>query len=520
MRAVHFSYCGGFAMLWPKRGLWKAGIALAGLMLLLVLMVWVPFSAAGTYERASGFAGPGTVTLQTPSAADLTVTAVVQDQLRQQDEMLQRENSFPWVILNAVGSSIGTILVAAAALIAAWLGWRQWFTNRKDEQTKRREDQLSQQEKLAEERFQKVVEGLGSERMEARVGAAIMLRTFLQPGYERFYSQAFDLAVAHLRLRKAQASALELSSSPVPVLIVPKGDLQQKQQLPPSTAPVPLDSLSQALITVFKEASPLARNELKKNNAQFDPQLLDATNVRLDNAYLCDADLVEAWLLLASLRGANLGGAQLKGANLIGAHLEGANLKEAQLEGANLSYAHCKGADLKGAQLKGANLIYAQLTGANLSGANLMHAALQRANLSGADLSNVNLMFADLSDTNIEKAQSLEKTNLYNAKGLTDDQLRACKDAHAIIDEDAIPGSSESATSTSQQPQSNDTQHPSIPPAQVNTSPPSTDESNASTTQQSNNAQVPSTSSVQESTSPPDSDGSSTPSSQPSAEEP
>ena len=69
--------------------------------------------------------------------------------------------------MNAVGGSLGTILVAAAALIAAWLGWRQWLTNRKDEQKKReeeqkqrREDQLSEQEKRAEERFQKVVEGI------------------------------------------------------------------------------------------------------------------------------------------------------------------------------------------------------------------------------------------------------------------------------------------------------------------------------------------------------------------------
>jgi hypothetical protein len=67
---------------------------------------------------------------------------------------------------------------------------------------------------------------------------------------------------------------------------------------------------------VFKESFPLARNELKKNNAQFSPQLLDATDVRLDHAYLVGADLAQAWLVRASLREAQLEGAQLEGANL------------------------------------------------------------------------------------------------------------------------------------------------------------------------------------------------------------
>ena len=104
------------------------------------------------------------------------------------------------------------------------------------------------------------------------MGAAITLRTFLQPGYEQFYRQAFDLAVAHLRLRKAEASAPEPPSSPDHVLIIPKGSFRQEQQPPPPTTSIPLNSLSQALITVFKESFPLARNELKKTNAQFDPQ--------------------------------------------------------------------------------------------------------------------------------------------------------------------------------------------------------------------------------------------------------
>jgi hypothetical protein len=55
-------------MRWLKRETWKAGIAIAGMLLLLVLVVWVPVSAAGAHERASGLATPVTGTVQATPA--------------------------------------------------------------------------------------------------------------------------------------------------------------------------------------------------------------------------------------------------------------------------------------------------------------------------------------------------------------------------------------------------------------------------------------------------------------------
>lgn len=129
-----------------------------------------------------------------------------------------------------------------------------------------------------------------------------MLRTFLRPGYEQFYSQAFDLAVANLRLRN----------------------------IDPGT-PEPLNSLSQALIIVFKESFPLARESLKDQGLQFNPQLLDATRIQLDKAYPSGADLENAYMPEASLREADLDGTKLSGANLQKANLTKADLTKVTL---------------------------------------------------------------------------------------------------------------------------------------------------------------------------------------------
>src|SRR5205823_860630 len=95
----------------------------------------------------------------------------------------------PISILAVFGGSIFTLI--------------RYLTDRRDARDKEFKDREDERAKRAEERFQKVVEGLGSDKEGAKVGAAIMLRTFLQKGYEQFYEQVFDLAVAHLRLRQA-----------------------------------------------------------------------------------------------------------------------------------------------------------------------------------------------------------------------------------------------------------------------------------------------------------------------------
>jgi hypothetical protein len=191
-----------------------------------------------------------------------------------------------------------------------------------------------------------------------------MLRTFLRPGYEPFYSQVFDLAVVYLRLRHVNPETVE-----------------------------PLDPLSQTLITVFKESFPLARDHLKQS-----PQFLDATSIQLDTALMKEADLQHIWMPWAYLRDANI-----RGINLHRAELRGTDFFDTSLHGANLSEASLFNASLHKARLYGANL-----RGAHLHWTNFAEADLTEADLTEAELNGANLSGAKVTSEQLGKAKSLE----------------------------------------------------------------------------------------------------------------
>ena len=402
-----------------------------------MLLAWIPLSVHATNTTTTLHKALLSSIQGTPTV-DPTVTTL-------QKEKLEHDTNWWWTngvtLLTSLGSILALFVGGIVALIK-WFGDRQAEREKQDQDQKRLlEDRQAEREKRGEEHFQSVVEGLGSTSQAAQVGAAITLRTFLRPGYEQFYRQAFDLAVAHLRLRKIDQKTAE-----------------------------PLDSLSQALVTIFKESFPLARQQLRDTQNM---QQLDAAHVQLDNAYLVYADLQSVWIPEAYLRKANLSQANLKEANLSEANLKEASLYEASLKEANLSQANLYGANLRVADLYGANLRVANLSEAylyeanlggtklgeanlsgaklykaDLSGAMLYKADLSRAdlsganlsgaNLSGANLSEANLYGADLSETILQNVLSWKGTKLLNVKGLTPNQLAEFQ-AHgaiAIIEED------------------------------------------------------------------------------------
>jgi Pentapeptide repeats (8 copies) len=379
-------------MRWLTRDLWKAGIAMAGILLLLVLTVGLPVSAASAHERAPGLATR--VTVQTTPTEDATVTELNKEKLAQEVQQLKNQNEpdpIGWLRTN-----VSILLSTLVVVIGGLFGLGRWLGDRRNEREKR-----------VEELFQAAVTGLGDEKEGAKIGAAILLRTFLHPGYERYYTQVFDLAVAHLRLPRTPK---------------PPEDLDPPQQLTP---------LSRALIVVFKEAFPCARSQnkgwsqsLKRTDIQTRFKLtgiqsLDASGIQLDYANLAEADLSQVWMCQASLRKTDLTGANLSGA---------------------------------------------YLWKTNLSGAYLW-----KTNLSGANLLEANLCKADLSETDLEDALSLKDTDSRGVKGLTKEQLVTCKAKGAIIDEDPTISSSQSTVSPPLPSQSNDIQATLAPSAQGST---------------------------------------------------
>lgn len=295
-----------------KRSLWRRSIIVAYVLLFALIIAYSSARVADAHERVSKPMMSGLVVVQATPTEDATVTALNKEKLVQEVQQLKNQNTpdfFGWLQTNA-SILLSTLTIVIGGLIGLW----RWLRDRRIAQDKELIDRQSEREKRAEERFQRVIEGLGSNAPEARAGAAIMLRTFLKPGYEPFYQQVFDLAVTHLRLR-------------------PPTSPQN-----PSTP----DSLNQALITVFKEAVVCVRKELEKEKRKRKEykEFLDASRVRLDGASLDDIDLSDVFLREASLiethlDNANLTRAQLMGVDFTGADLWGADLTEASLHRAN-----------------------------------------------------------------------------------------------------------------------------------------------------------------------------------------
>src|SRR5205823_4625750 len=130
--------------------------------------------------------------------------------------------------------------------------------------------------------------------------------------------------------------------------------------------PLPITTLSYALIAVFKEVFPHVRDSIAGNKDK-SVQTLDATGVQLDSAYLANANLKEVWMPNASLRGANLAGADFTKANLANA-----DFRKAQFRFTDFTHANLEGANLSGIfPSRSVIFRFAKLNNADLHDANL-----------------------------------------------------------------------------------------------------------------------------------------------------
>lgn len=294
----------------------------------------------------------------------------------------------------------------------------------------RRKERLEREE----ERFENIVKGLGSEHGQEQVSAAVLLPTFLRPGYERFYVQVFNLAAGNLRVRLPSEGGavrpLSLSQN--------SGDTRDS---------LLQRSLRRTLISIFRESFPKAREVvLRQHKAMLkekdDAALLmrshlNASSVCLDGAYLDSADFNWAWMREASMQGTSLRGAKLENAVL-----EASSMVYAELGQADLSNANLKGVDFTGAKLTHADLSEALIDEANFDKAEMPKIKIRNttaisAQFSNSDLTEAifeNVTFDSARPANPEAARSLKGTTFRSITGLTPGQVALCTEKGAVFE--------------------------------------------------------------------------------------
>lgn len=273
-------------------------------------------------------------------------------------------------------------------------------------------EQTKQREEKEERRFSDIAEHLGSESEQSRMGAAVLLPSFLRQGFEGFYIQVFNLVAGSLRLLRHESSD--------------HGGFRQ------------------ALVTVYRESFPKARALIPAGPSDKDnPEIafrLNSSEVGLQGAYLVNADLKGAWLRQANFNDAIARDARLQGANLEFASMKRCSLEVADLTSANLHGADLSEADLRRAVLSNCLLENASLQKANLTGAEMIGVTARGANFLGATLDDADLQGADFAPmelggkpANLDLAASLVGTKLYGARGLSEQQRNICREKGALL---------------------------------------------------------------------------------------
>jgi Pentapeptide repeats (8 copies) len=250
---------------------------------------------------------------------------------------------------------LGTAAVTAlAALIGGVLAVPKFLEER------RRQSQAAR-----EQNFASVTSALGSERREARAGAAAALLSFSDGAGSVFNNQVFLLALAYLRLHRTSPEERPINDLLVTVL---------ERALPGFMRSLGTGSREERHLDL--NHSFLRRIDLSGFDlgSEVDIGFADLTSASLiktkmfrvrgfgatlDKACLTDACLVEgrlheSWCLDTDFDRAVMYSVKLRGAHLVGAKFHQAQLQSAHFDGADLRGAVFKGADLNDAFFGGA----------------------------------------------------------------------------------------------------------------------------------------------------------------------
>ena len=161
----------------------------------------------------------------------------------------------------------------------------------------------------------------------------------------------------------------------------------------------------------------------------------DSAMVALSGSDLSLVELNGVSMQNAGFGMANLRGAEIKEADLDGVDLRGADLSDADLTGSDLSQGNLHGLIAAHATMSQVDLSSTDLSGANLRGADLSESDLSDSNLSGANLRDTNLTGAALQSAQLTHLISIEGSDFTGVSGLSDESAQylssIAKDSHS-----------------------------------------------------------------------------------------
>ena len=262
--------------------------------------------------------------------------------------------------------NIGLILVAATAFpIAVWRGIvadKQATAAHSQAEVALRQD-LTAQQGLRNERYQKGAEMLGSHVLSVRLGGIYALQRVATEHAHEYQVQIVDLFCAFARH--------------------PTTDEKHEKEVEGKWGFPQIRDDVQAVMQAIGRRDAAKDSPEREGDFSLDLERAFLKAAQLENADLSSANLRKVDLCKANLSKSNLRRVFGLETHLREALLDGAILSDSMLVGADLSSAYLVDADLSGAYLIGTNLSNAKLSEANLSGSILMDTILSRAELSG-----------------------------------------------------------------------------------------------------------------------------------------
>lgn len=299
------------------------------------------------------------------------------------------------------------------------------------------------------ERYQKGIELLDSERMMTRIGAVYALQDLALDHPQSHLSQVVRVLCAFARHppddRRATATAeepvVETSASAQGNV----GSTADEGQSAPAIGQVTEFVARQDVVAAVAAAASCVeehRDIALDMSLELDLRGVDLSNCQLSNTCLDNANLERAKFNFAELRDVRFDDAYLAHSEFNHAHIWPARMNRAHFLSAELNHTHLGDAELRGAYLGGAELHHAWLVNADLDGAEIHGAELDHARLWITDFRDISLHgvvltsahFVTQLDTDVARLDHLGEVDVQStvvlegrvfrvAQGLTQRQL-------------------------------------------------------------------------------------------------